>query len=102
MRHRFVPRLGRRGRWLLGRLALVCLVPLWATVGLIGCGTWPTFLSDYGFPNALVDFSGEDIHIATLGAIVSNDDLDDAEKREALEELGIEDEDLQDYILENF
>ena len=57
---------------------------------------------EYGFPNALVNLAGEEIHIATLVDIVNNDDLDEAQKREALEELGIEDEDIQNYIFNRF
>ena len=88
-------------RWPHRPRVLVCLL-VWAGFALVGCGTWSGLGADEGFPNSLRDLSGEDIHIATLQAIVNDDDLDDAEKREALEELGIEDEDVQDYILDNF
>ena len=101
--YRFAAELSRRWRSVPSLLLVACLGLQLATVGLAGCGTRLGLRSsDYGFPNALVNLAGEEIHIATLVDIVNDDDLDEAQKREALEELGIEDEDLQDYVFDRF
>jgi len=99
---RLAAELGRRWRSVPSLLLVACLALQLATVGLAGCGTRLGLRSDYGFPNALVNLAGEEIHIATLVDIVNDDELDEAQKREALEELGIEDEDLQDYVFDRF
>lgn len=51
------------------------------------------------FQDALVDADGQTILLDDVAAIVNDPDLDDTEKRGALRELGIEDEDLIDVLL---
>lgn len=60
-------------------LALVC-----------GCGA--TVQSN--FPNALTDPEGQPILFDDVNTILSNTGLTDDEKKDALRDLGIEDEDL--------
>jgi hypothetical protein len=71
------------------------------TAALVGCSALPIFQPATEFPNALVGPDGNEIHIATLEQIVNDEDLDDQQKRALLEELGIKDESIQDFILEN-
>jgi hypothetical protein len=83
-------------------VVLTCLLLGSAALGAAGCGSSILFAGDSLYPNALRGDSGEEIHRATLESIVNDDDLTEAEKRQALEALGIEDEDIQEYLLTNF
>ena len=75
---------------ILGRILGVLLL-----AGLPGCGSGaPTT-----FPNQLVGADGQPIVLDDVETIVNDTDLSDAEKREQLRELGIEDEELIDSLL---
>ena len=101
LRHKALKRRG--GRHFVGRfVVLACLMLGSASLGAAGCGSSILSQGAPVYPNALRDDRGEEIHIATLEGIVNNDDLSEAEKRRAFEDLGIEDQDLQDYLLANF
>ena len=83
----------------------LALVTLAGVCWVGGCGVASIFGGVGGqedFPNALVGDDGEHIHVTTIRTIVDDAELTDAEKRDALEALGIEDEDIQDYLLSNF
>lgn len=76
------------------RLAIVLTLLLVVPVAVpFGCGT--------EFPNALVDVAGDEVHIERLSEIANDPDLSDIQKRQFLEDLGIQDEDVQDFILLN-
>ena len=95
------PRL-RRGLASIRRTcASAALAALLSAVGLCGCRALPIFQPNTEFPNALIAPDGSEIHLATLTQIVNDPDLDDEQKRDLLEELGIEDESIQDYLLDN-
>ncbi|UCG32096.1 MAG: hypothetical protein JSU68_10565 [Phycisphaerales bacterium] len=81
---------------------LSCLLLGSTSLGTAGCGSSILFQGAPVYPNALRDDRGEEIHVAALEGIINNDELSEAEKRQALEDLGIEDEDVQDYLLTNF
>jgi len=81
--------------------APAALAALLLAIGLWGCMALPVFQPGTEFPNALIGPDGSEIHLATLTQIVNDPDLDDEQKRDLLEELGIEDESIQDYILDN-
>ncbi|MCK4660785.1 MAG: hypothetical protein KAV82_14795 [Phycisphaerae bacterium] len=51
------------------------------------------------FPEALVGADGQDVVLSDVVEIVDNANLDEEAKREAIRELGIEDEDLIDALL---
>lgn len=51
------------------------------------------------FPDALVDEDGDAVLLDDVAAIINDPALDDTAKRDALRELGIEDEDLIDVFL---
>jgi len=63
---------------------------------LVSCGAPP----QTDFPNALTNQNGEVIFFDDVGAILSNSDLSDDQKRQALRDLGLEDERLIDALLE--
>jgi hypothetical protein len=74
----------------------MCLIfALSALAALPGCGI-PTPTS---FPHALTNEAGEPIFLEDVEDVVTDDELSDAEKRDALRELGIEDEKLIDALL---
>lgn len=76
------------------RLAIgLTLLFVVAVAAPLGCGT--------EFPNALVNVAGDEVHIERLSEIANDPDLSDSEKRQFLEDLGIQDEDVQDFILLN-
>lgn len=71
-------------------LALLCVAPS-------GCGvTGPT-----EYPNALTNSDGEPIYFDDISDILSDTDLSDDEMKEALRDLGIEDEDLIDALVDS-
>ena len=94
----------RRGGWhfITRFVVLTCLLLGSVALGAAGCGTSTLFEGSPVYPNALRDDRGEEVHVATIESIINNDELTDAEKRQALEDLGIEDQDVQDYLLANF
>jgi len=67
------------------------LLGLW----MVGCGT--TVPSD--FPNRLIGADGQQFEVEDLTQIANDLDLDEAGKRQALRDLGIEDEELIDALL---
>ena len=76
------------------RVVGVCLTLALFGAWLTGCGP------DLTFPNSLILDDGSEIHYSLLENIVNDPDLSEAEKRRILdEEFGIEDEDIQDFIL---
>ena len=60
------------------------------------CGCTATITT---FPNQLRDDSGRPILLDEVEMIVNDDDLTDDEKRDALRDLGLEDEELIDALL---
>ena len=68
-----------------------------ALAGLTGCGILTYRRTD--FEDELVGADGQEILLDDINAIRTDPDLDATEKRQALIELGIEDEDLLDAIL---
>jgi len=75
---------------------IICTVVLAGLVALGGCGSAP----QTDFPAALRGPDGEVILFDDVSAILGNDDLTEDEKRNALRELGLEDERLIDALLE--
>ena len=67
-----------------------------AAVMLSGCGMAVTT----DFPNRLVGADGQLFVLEDLEEIANDPNLDDEEKREAFRELGIEDEELIEALLE--
>lgn len=67
----------------------------WAS--LTGCGILTYQRTE--FPDQLVGANGEDILLDDLNDILNDPNLDAEGKRQALRDLGIEDEDLLDAIL---
>lgn len=74
---------------------LFCLALL-VTSHLIGCGT----VSNTNYPSALTAPDGNPILFDDVSRIITDEDLSEDEKRDALRELGIEDERLIDALLE--
>jgi hypothetical protein len=66
-----------------------------AAMILLGCGA----AAITEFPDALTAPDGQPILLDDVDAILDDDNLSDAEKREQLRELGIEDEKLIDALL---
>ena len=64
---------------------------------LTGCGILTFRRTD--FDDELVGADGQQIILDDINDILNDDDLDEAGKRQALIDLGIEDEDLLDAIL---
>lgn len=81
---------------------LTCLLLGSTGLCVVGCGSSVLSSGAPLYPNALRDDRGEEIHLVTLESIINDDDLTESEKRQALEALGIEDEDIQEYLLTNF
>ena len=73
------------------RLTLLAL----ATIALCGC----TVPAQTDFPNAITGPNGEVILFDDVRAILSDPDLSDDEKRDALRTLGLEDEQLIDALI---
>ena len=65
-------------------------------VACSGCGT--SLSSSY--PHRLMDQQGRTIHLEDILAVVDDDARTEAEKREALRDLGVGDEKLIDALLE--
>ena len=59
-----------------------------------GCGVFPWY-----FANAITDPNGNPVTLEQISEIARDPDLSDDEKRQALRDLGIEDEDLIDILL---
>lgn len=72
----------------------VCLAVA-AALALSGCGANVTAT----FPNRLEGAEGQRFVVEDIEAIVNDPDLDDEGRREALRNLGIEDEALIDALL---
>lgn len=91
----------RATRWLKGMAsprsrAGLCFMLACAGVGVPpGCGV-PTTTS---FPHALTNEDGETILLEDVEEIVEDNELSDDDKREALRDLGLEDEKLIDALL---
>ncbi len=66
------------------------------TFALFGCGV----PAQTDFPNALTGPNGEAILFDDVSDILSDSELSDDEKREALRTLGLEDEKLIDALVE--
>ena len=79
----------RRRAWLARALFIVVFVLLFASAG---CEVLTYERTD--FPNAMVGADGQDIVLDDIMEIVNDPDLDDDAKRQALHDLGLEDEDL--------
>ncbi|HUU85323.1 MAG TPA: hypothetical protein VM243_17625 [Phycisphaerae bacterium] len=79
----------KRTRWML-RLGRACLVG--ALIALVGCGVLSARKTDYD--TALRTAEGQSITVEDVLAIMENADLSDNDKFLALQELGIEDDDL--------
>lgn len=65
-------------------------------VGLVGCVS----NNNTDFPNRLVGADGQLFTVEDLEEIANDPDLSEDEKREAFRELGIEDEELIDALLD--
>ena len=80
----------------MNRISAVLLA--WGASALVGCGTGLT--SDY--PNRLVGVDGQLFVLEDLQEVadVSDADLDDEGKRDLFRDLGIEDEELIDALLD--
>ncbi len=65
-------------------------------VGFVGCVS----NNSTDFPNRLVGADGQLFTVEELEEIANDPDLSEEEKREAYRELGIEDEELIDALLE--
>jgi hypothetical protein len=62
-----------------------------------GCGF---SLSETVYPNRLIGAEGQLFTVEELEDIATDDDLTDDEKRQAFRDLGIEDEELIDALLD--
>ena len=80
---------GQVGRRLL-RLAVIVGLGL-----VVGCGIPAAHRTDYA---TTADFGGNVVHVDDIRAIVDDTELSTDEMREALADLGIEDEDLIDAL----
>lgn len=84
---------GRRGlRW---RAVSVVAAGVAVLAATFGCGASSTG----EFPNRLIGSDGQRFVVEDLEQIANDPDLDEAGKREAFRELGIEDEELIDALL---
>lgn len=72
------------------------LLAVFLTGSFAGCG-WP---QQTDFPNALTNADGQPILFDDVREILSDDDLTDDQKRQALRDLGIEDERLIEALVE--
>jgi len=80
--------------WLRGLACLAVLASLFAPTG---CGVLAAGRTD--FPAQAEGTDGQDLFVEDVEAIVYDPQLSTDEQREALRELGIEDEDLLDVLL---
>ena len=78
------------------RALLVCVAALFAAALWAGCGLPPSF------PNELRGIAGQQIHISDINLVMSDPELTDEERLQRLNEMGIVDEDLIDYIFNTF
>jgi hypothetical protein len=62
-----------------------------AAVAMMGCQP--------PLPDVLVDENGNTIRLSSITPVLANDDLSDDQKRQALRDLGITDEELIDALL---
>lgn len=76
-------------RFLLGLLMTIC------PVLLAGCGVG----LQPEYPNRITDAEGQTIVLDDIEAIVNHATLTEAEKRDRLRDLGLEDEELIDALL---
>ena len=74
---------------------LLCLAALAAALPG-GCGLPPSF------PNELRGIAGQQIHVSDINLLMSDPELTDDERLRKLNEMGIVDEDLIDYIFNTF
>jgi len=63
-----------------------------------GCGT--SILQPARFPNSVLDANGEPLSLEELEAIANDADLTEQQKRDRFAELGIEDPDLIEVLLD--
>ena len=91
--HRF--RAGGGGRAWLARVAFILVFAL--LFASAGCDVLTFERTD--FPDAFVGADGEEVLLDDVAAIVNDTTLDADQKREALRDLGIEDEDVIDAVL---
>ena len=72
-----------------------------ATLLLMGTMVWPGCGSAIvpDFPHQIIGTDGSPITLIEVEVIVNDPDLNDDEKRDALRELGVEDEKLIDALL---
>lgn len=80
-----------------GIRAVGCLGLAWLGCASAGCGVLATQPS--GFPNQVETTEGRKIFVEDIEKIVDDTQLTADEQREALRELGIEDEDLIESLL---
>lgn len=78
-------------------VAAMCL-PLWLAccLTLASCGSTP----QTDFPNRLVGADGQEFVLEDLEEIANNTRLSEEQKRAAFRDLGIEDEELIDALLD--
>ncbi len=62
---------------------------------MVGCGT----TVPVEFPNRLIGADGQRFEVEDLTQIANDPDLDEAGKRQAFRDLGLEDEELIDALL---
>lgn len=72
----------------------VCLAGVGLALG--GCGTSITT----GFANQVVDADGQPLVLDDLETIANDPNLSEEQKRQAMRDLGIEDEELIDALLD--
>jgi hypothetical protein len=72
------------------------VIVTWAWLSVIVCP--PPYLQD-GNDIVLTDEEGNQIRLVQIERIVNDDDLTEEEKRQALEDLGITDDDLIDLLI---
>ena len=75
---------------------VLCAAALAAAMVLAGCGLPPSF------PNELRGIAGQQIHVSDINLVMSDPELTDEERLQRLNEMGIVDEDLIDYIFNTF
>ena len=80
-----------------GIKTVACLGLVWLGCALAGCGVLATEPSS--FPNQVETSQGRQIFVEDIEKIVDDTQLTADEQREALRELGIEDEDLIESLL---
>ncbi len=89
-----MPRLTATSAWaarVIARTVLRSWLLLVPAAGLAGCQPH--------YQNLLVDSEGNPIRLDAINSIVDDDNLDDAEKRQALQDIGISDETLIEVLI---